>query len=231
MAEINNLPLLNKINDIDKNEIPPWALILLESIKTVLNALDNLQIMSKKYEEIESIAIVSKATSEALRSELVNANSRIKELEGKMDDQEQRSRNQCLLFHGITECEGEDTDEQVIKLCDKHLNVNLQLDSIARSHRLGPRRQAGRNTRSKPEKPRPIIVRFSNYRVRQQIFTIKKKLKGKAFSISENLTKRRMDLLNKCNEKFGKGKCWTQEGRIITKINNSFLSILSEEDL
>ena len=101
MADENTLPFLIKINDINRNEIPPLAFIVLKSIGTVLNAVDNLQKMSNKFEKIESIAVVNKTTREALRSELNNANTRIKAREAKVDDHEQRSRNQCILFHGI----------------------------------------------------------------------------------------------------------------------------------
>ena len=38
--------------------------------------------------------------------------------------------------------------------------------------------------------PRPIIVKFAMYKIRNRIFKTKKKLKGKNVSITESLTKR-----------------------------------------
>ena len=41
-------------------------------------------------------------------------------------------------------------------------------------------------------RPPPIIVKFARYNVRNAIFRKKKILKGKAVSITENLTKKRI---------------------------------------
>lgn len=65
----------------------------------------------------------------------------------------------------------EDTDIQMIELRVNHLGIDLDINDIARSHRLGPKKQAGKpatRKTKKDEKPRPIIVRFNNFRVRQQ---------------------------------------------------------------
>ena len=227
-------PLITDIEALDINTIPPWASVLMNSIKGVLKFLSEFKPLTEKLEELESYSEVCKSTSQLLRSDLDKAQEKIKELELKIDDQEQRSRNQCLLFHGIPEDDNEDTDVQIIEMCSEHLNMDLNISAIERSHRLGPRRQSKkpstRNNR-KDDKPRPIIARFSSYRDRQSLFSIKKKLKGKNISITENLTKSRLDLLKKANDKYGKGKCWSQEGRIFTKIGNNFKVISSEDDL
>ena len=153
-----NIQLISNINNVDKTNIPPWALVVLDSVKSILNVLNNIKSMTDKIDELESLAIVSKTTSDLLSTELEASKKKIEELVKKMDDQEQRSRNQCLLFHGIAERDGEDTDKQVIEICKNHLNIDLDINTLARSHRLGPRKHIGRNTRSKPEKPRPITT-------------------------------------------------------------------------
>ena len=234
MANIAVNQVINQIDLLNTSDILPWAAVLMNSMQSILNVLKEVETLNKKVVELDSYAKVCKHTSDLLRADMDNALRKIKLLEDKLDDHEQRSRNQCLLFHGIEEREDEDTDTEVINLCANHLGIDLDLNEIARSHRLGPKRDTGKpNTRQtkKDEKSRPIIIRFSNFRVRQKLFTSKKRLKGKAFSITENLTKSRMDLLRKANDKLGKGKCWTQEGRIFTKIGNYFKVISSQEDL
>ena len=192
-----------------------------------------LKSFTEKIDEISSVATIAQNTSELLKAELNQTQEKVKELELKIDDQEQRSRNACLLFHGIDEDDEEDTDRQIIVICSKHLNIEIDINSITRSHRLGPIRMPGIETRRqrKEVRARPIIVRFNNFRERQKIFSAKKRLKGKRISVTENLTKMRMELLKKANTKFGKGNCWTQEGRIFTKINGSFIVISSDADL
>ena len=87
------------------------------------------------------------------------------------------------------------------------------------------------NREVKKMNSRPIIVRFSNFRTRQEVFFSKKKLKGDSVSITENLTAKKIDLLKKANAKFGKGKCWSSEGRIFTKSGVDLIHIASVDDL
>ena len=110
--------------------------------------------------------------------------------EKRIDDNEQRNRNQCLLFHGIEESDGEITDDLVLQVLRRKLELPvLTVDHIQRSHRLGSKRVPGkaRLTRSNLVKPRPIIVRFQNYRDRQMIFKTKRKLKNQGVSLGRNL--------------------------------------------
>ena len=101
---------------------------------------------------------------------------------------------------------------------------------IHRSHRLGPRSNQ-RITRSANQRRRPIIFRLTSFRKRQEIFSNKKKLKGKSISITESLTKARYDLYKKSIERLGKGACWTLEGRITTKVGNAYHIINNLDDL
>ena len=64
---------------------------------------------------------------------------------------------------------------------------------IDRSHRLG-------NRKLDKSKPRPIILKFSRYNVRARIFKNKRKLKGKRTSVTESLTKTRMEKLEKARK-------------------------------
>ena len=46
-------------------------------------------------------------------------------------------------------------------------------------------------------RPHPIIVKFTSYETRRRVFTAKRKLKGTKLVVTENLTKRRSELLKK----------------------------------
>ena len=151
-------------------------------------------------------------------------------LEARIDDNEQRNRNNCLLIHGIEETENTDTDKSVCEVINNEIGIALSPSAIHRSHRLGPPK-SHRNTRSNKVNPQPIIFRFVNFKKRQEVFYSKRKLKGKLFSLSENLTPTRYKLLKDAQAKFGIGKVWTTEGRVITKINNRSVTINNYEDL
>ena len=59
-------------------------------------------------------------------------------LHGSVDDQEERNRSLCLLMHGVEEDVNESTNDLVFSVINKDLAINIWLDGIERSHRLGP---------------------------------------------------------------------------------------------
>ena len=84
---------------------------------------------------------------------------RVGELEIKRDDLEQYARKFNLEIHGILERVEEDNVGNVIKL--GHLSgVNISRDDVNIVHRLKRKTNGA---------PRPIIVRFGNYRVKNCI--------------------------------------------------------------
>ena len=75
------------------------------------------------------------------------------------------------------------------------MQEKLSVNGIDRSHRLGKK-----HTRSRPW---PIIIKFARYNLRNAIFLKKKILKGKAVSITENLTKKRIIEMKIARETYG----------------------------
>ena len=103
----------------------------------------------------------------------------VAELTQKVDDlsevvekQEQYSRRNCLLLHGIHEKKQENTDELCIKAINDNLDLDINNRDIDRTHHIG-------NPRNTDEKPRPIIIKLVRYNDKKKIFDSKKKLKGK----------------------------------------------------
>ena len=66
-------------------------------------------------------------------------------------------------------------------------------------------------------KSRPIIIKFVRYNTRCRVFKNKKKLKGKSISVTESLTKKHMEALNKAREDHGFENVWSSEGKILYK--------------
>ena len=130
-----------------------------------------------------------------------------------MDRQEQYSRRNCILIHGLKEEQNESTNDRVLELFREELNENILLVDLDRTHRIGKKRHSN-------SKPHPVIVKFARYNIREKVFKSKKKLKEKNISITENLTGYRMSVLNEAREKFGFKNVWTHNGRILYKDNN-----------
>ena len=222
---------LNNFDNIDATNIPPWAQMLITGMKLMITELKCVKDLARRINELESYKTVNEVVTQNLQNENKKLNDTLNTLELSIDDQEQRNRNYCLLLHGIEEQDGENTDDIVVNIINSELHLNeFSINNILRSHRLGPRPTA-RSTRNNPTKTRPIIFRLSDFRVRKSVFSNKKQLKGKGFSISENLTGRRYRLLKLATEKYGRGNVWTNEGRVTTKFDNKFYVINSESDL
>ena len=180
---------------------------------------------------MESYQCVSKLVSENLANDNKRINDELVILSNRVDDFGQRSRNSCLLIHGINEVERENTDDVVIGIIKDKLNINLTYADIQRSHRIGKRNTNQRITRLNKVNPCPIIFKFVSYRKRKEVFSQKKHLKGSNISITESLTANGLILFKAASNVYGKGMCWTNDGRVTTKVDNRYITINSLDDL
>ena len=124
----------------------------------------------------------------------------------KIDRQEQYSRRNCILIHGIAENKEENTNIDI-------LDVKIDEIDIDRSHRIG------RYDKAK-KKSRPVIVKFARYNVRGRVFQEKQELKGSGKSITKGLTTRMIGQLDDAREKYGFNNVLSYDGKIMYKINN-----------
>ena len=86
-------------------------------------------------------------------------------------------------------------------------------------HRIGePKKTKG--------KTRPTIVKFIRYNNQNRVFRNKKKLKGQKISMTETLTKTRMDKLKQAKETYGFTNVWTNDRKFslnqIPMLNHKF---------
>ena len=110
-----------------------------------------------------------------------------------------------------------------------HFNMAIAMrvtpQCIDRSHRLGRQQPS-------TDKPRPVIVKFVSYETRRQVFSAKRRLKGCKLVITENLTKRRTEMLNRTRTQPGVKCAWTTDGRIVCLLENGEKrTIVTERDL
>lgn len=222
--------IIDDINEATDESVPQWAKVLIECFKGLVNQIKETNKIVQRVDELESLNAVHKTVTDKLEAENVRLNDEIIKLNVWADDQEQRGRNMCLLLHGVQENVNENTDDVVLDIVNKELSVSLSLEDIQRSHRLGPKK-IQRNTRSAKGSARPIIFRLANYRKRRDVFKAKSRLKGNPISLSENLTKYRYELYKSAITKLGRGNVWTNEGRIISKLNNEYITIKNSAEL
>ena len=216
------------LNGIVPDESTPgWAKVLIGCVSELAEALKSFNSLKDQVNKLEDISKVREQIIVNLVSDNAMLKTELNSVRLAADRNEQKSRTQCLLIHGVDEKEGENTDELCLNIINQDVKVDITMADIARSHRVGPKKpHSTRQTKS-----RAIIVRFMSIRKRMEVFYNKKNLKGKKTVITESLTSIRYDLLRKAQEKYGHRMVWSSEGRVFTKTNGKPVLISSIADL
>ncbi|KAI5639358.1 hypothetical protein NE865_08218 [Phthorimaea operculella] len=142
-----------------------------------------------------------------------NLKSQIELIYHTLEDIEMRSRTNLLLLHGLPEKTDESLIQNFITLCDKQLLIpQVTVSSVSVCHRIGKNVSA--------EKPRPILIRFTDNRVRRDVWLAKRKLKGTGLTLSEFLTPARHTLFLEARKALGVKDCWTMDGIIVAVCPN-----------
>lgn len=125
------------------------------------------------------------AELEALKSANTRSAHVINQLELRLDDAENRSRRNNLIFYGLADPSAKETYAESEKLVIGHCRDNLEMavdpKEIERAHRLG---------RHDPNRPRPIIVKFSSFKTKDAILSQGPKFKGTNYSVGEDFSRR-----------------------------------------
>ena len=132
------------------------------------------------YESCKMDIDKSAESTAAPRAQIASMERNQQSLTDEIDELEQYSRRNCLVFHGLPEntaAGNDNTTEAILKVAGS-LGGHLDAGCIDRSHRMGRTSPESAGTR----KPRPVIVKFTSYEPRRAIFTSKRKLKGNTLS-------------------------------------------------
>ena len=194
VKDINKLALSNNSNQI-KGE------------KQLAHLSQSIKFISDKFDEFEKERQKPKKVIEELRGEFSSLNEKLNGITEQVDWQEQYSRRNCLLIHGITEGDQKNTDGFALEIFREKLEIELKQRDLDRTHRIG-------KNDKRSNQPRPVIVKFIRYSDRKKIFLKEKQLKNSGISITESLTKSRMSKPAKIREEFGFRNVWTVDGRI-----------------
>ena len=125
----------------------------IKSEKQLNDLHDSVKFISDKFKEYEEDRAKGNEIISNLQLEVRTLSSKVSKLEKQADQQEQYSRRNCLLVHGIKEVRSEATDDIIIETISQNLDIDIAPHDIERSHRIGQPRQPR-------EKQRPIIVKF-----------------------------------------------------------------------
>ena len=128
--------------------------------------------------------------------------------DNRLDEIEQYSRRDNIVFRGVPETPGESTTE-VVKAISEKAGVVLSDADISTTHRVG---------RPSPSKPRPIVARFVRRDTRTNLLRKKKQLKDddnyKDVILTEHLAPARAKLLHAVKNDEGTERVWTLDCKI-----------------
>ena len=146
---------------------------------------------------------------------------RLSAVERRQDDLEQYSRSNCLVIHG---CENVPKSKpgkylEIENFVCNTLNEHLQLDSSLQENDL----DIAHPLPSK--KGTPIIVKFIRRTQKNEVYRKKRLLKGTKMTITESLTKRRLQLSEKARSEFKQCPVWSWKGEIFVFHNNKKMLI------
>ncbi|XP_064472424.1 uncharacterized protein LOC135386446 [Ornithodoros turicata] len=184
--DLSAVEKLFKLFEAKLDEKHPELLIEIKSIHLKLEDTDKrLNNLTTKVDSVMNDV----STLPALKADMSTIQDRVKTSESiisnfadSLDDLENRSRRDNLIFHGINDNSNEtwsQAESKVISFCHDNLGVSLSDSDIERAHRLG-KFQNARN--------RPIIVKFSSFKTKQTTLSNGFKLKSTKFSVDEDFS-------------------------------------------
>lgn len=196
----------------DKNEVDE---VILEK------ALDRMVTSDNFLKKL--VSIIKEEIKSTLKDIYTEQSQKIMDLESKiaqnkhhMDNMEQQLKLSNLRIYGLKEEPNEKLSDVIISLGVK-MNITISNNDLSNCYRL----------KENENGIKPIIVSFTNRRVRDQLFNNKKKLKGSKIVIQEDLTTVRLVLLKRAKTKFGPYCVWTRIGTIFIKNNQKIFKQLN----
>ena len=162
--------------------------------KTATDALTLAQDNQKKIDELttETNKRFDEVIAENKSLKCINDNleKKIKQNIEQSNNSENYSRRNNIVVRGIVEAENE-TNEKCEEELRKFLCTKLKMSAetvdalrIERCHRMGGKKRGAAH-----QHKRPLIVRFSGYKDKSAVWSMRSQLTGRDYSISENFSR------------------------------------------
>ena len=119
---------------------------------------ESIKFIKEKFEKHEADRKKKEKEIAELKEQLTSLKEKFFQVDKTLDRQEQYSRRNCLLVHGLEEKNNEDTDQEIINIVKNDLAEEITIHDIDRTHRIG-KRKPDNNVRQ------PIIFKFTRYKI------------------------------------------------------------------
>ena len=194
---INRLDVLQIATELRLMMVPELRTLFAEQtpIMKIMGKTAVKEAISELDKQVKQLNIqVKTLKKENMRLSLENMRKRLTQVERDSDSLEQHSRRNSVRISGYPESYTDNTNDIVVKIA-RELDVDISKGNIDRSHRVGKPTQQGRSV---PDRARPlyILVKFSTYNARQQLYGMRKELlhsnddRMKNLFINKDMTKK-----------------------------------------
>ncbi|XP_077508998.1 uncharacterized protein LOC144120461 [Amblyomma americanum] len=133
------------------------------------------------YQTIQSL----RTEIEGLSTHTTQATRQLCDLEDRIDEAENQSRRNNLIFYNIPDPDPSETwadsEKLLIRHCSEFLDITLDPKTIDRTHRLG---------RHEPDRCRPLIAKFALFKTKDEILANGRKFKDTDYSVGEDFSRR-----------------------------------------
>ena len=215
-----------------------------EMDKKIDNLISAVHDLKTNYRALQNEVVELRQVNDGLKNQLFVQS-------GRIDDLENYSRCDNLIIKGLPEqshaerasssnlrtdglppaTSNQSVETTFISFCRESLHVEVSPHDLSTAHRMkaGPK-----------DRVRPVIVRFTNRRIRDEVYRSRKLLKNNRDNIyiSEHLTKSTSELFYEARKLLREKKLystWTQNGQVLVKFSSDIsvkpTLVKSREDL
>lgn len=212
IKEVNEAKISGQMTDEDvivrlKTEVEEWKRICRE--KDESHQKDAMEWRKINQEKDTVISL--------LRKDIADMQHALVQESSKVDELEQYSKKEDLIFRGVPDFQDDDIDSRIIQVIERDLGVPVSSQDISIAHKL-PKNKYDRNN--------PIIVRFSNRKKKNQVYQARRVLRNRQENqpkiiVHEHLTRRNADLLKRARLLIPKGYAefvWTNNCQILVRM-------------
>nr|XP_037276014.1 uncharacterized protein LOC119168726 [Rhipicephalus microplus] len=179
--KVETLERANALRNADGAGVDADALrAMSDKMKAADSKIRNLSTKVISLEEITATRSVTAPSGSV--DALHDVTNQLSKITNRCDEAENRLRRSNLLFFGIEDDPNENwavSEDKIVKFCSDHLGTSISSPQLERVHRLG---------RFNTDRRRPIIVKFTFFKDKEQILSKSRKLKGTNFYIREDFS-------------------------------------------
>lgn len=213
MADKQNLPLAT-VKQLLMQQREDFTSLINTIMKSFNDRFDNLQATvvelkvaleysQKDIDELKTAQSEQENNMKSHDNEVVLIKDHLNSLTNKLDYIENQTRRNNVIFDGVPESTKEtwkESEEKILNVLKSNMGFTED-PSIERAHRVGT---------AKPNKSRPVVVKFASFKDREAVLQNGKKLKGSTIYVREDLSEmvleRRRSQMDQLKEARAHGK-------------------------